>query len=134
MKLLALVLYHWPILGVCLGHQMLGAVARLEVRRSKDPHHGSKRDVFFESASPLFHGVNHPMSAATYNSLVICGEVNDPWRISARNQMGEIEALENLKGAGAFGIQFHPESFLSPAGPQIAKNWLDFVRSLALPV
>lgn len=130
LKLAERVLYRWPILGLCLGHQMIGVLAGLDVRKAAAPHHGSLREIFIDHQSPLFRGIEASLYAATYNSLVVSGNLSKPWRVCARNAQGEIEAIENLDGAGVFGIQFHPESFLSLRGDHIASNWYRYLHSL----
>lgn len=115
-----------PILGICLGHQILGHVAGLSVSRAAAPFHGSSFAVILNGVSPLFSGMPPVFTAATYNSLIVSGEVPSGWRVDAVNEADEIQALSRTVPGEqpAFGVQFHPESFLTSHKDILRRNWL----------
>ena len=118
---------HVPILGVCLGHQILGRILGGKIVRSVAPFHGSRRKIVSKSESKVFFG--KPMSVATYNSLVVDRGSVDERFVAAENMFGEIEAIEFLEGAfPAVGLQFHPESFLSENTKCLGKYWHNQVQ------
>ena len=108
-----------PILGVCLGHQILGNIGGFAVEKASHPFHGSTLEITVQNPGILFAGIPATFSAATYNSLVVkLDPANKPainWMVNAVNQYGEIQGLTWLKDKKqpAFGLQFHPESFLT---------------------
>nr|WP_246363372.1 chorismate-binding protein [Deinococcus budaensis] len=108
-----------PLLGVCLGHQALGEVLGGRVVRS-EPVHGRAERVR-HGGTGLFAGVPDGAAFGRYHSLVVRGL--PPEQVTARSAGGEIMALE-LPGQPAWGVQFHPESVLSPAGRVLLGNWL----------
>ena len=117
-----------PILGVCLGHQILGTILGGRIVRSVAPFHGSSRKIVSKSESKVFFG--KPMSVATYNSLVVDRGSVDEKFVAAENMFGEIEALEFMEGVfPAVGLQFHPESFLSENTKCLGKYWYKQVSS-----
>lgn len=117
-----------PILGVCLGHQQLAYLAGAEIVPAGAPFHGSTRLVLPVASDGLFQGVDPAgFRAATYNSLVVReASLPLPWRVVARCDRGEVQAMaRTVPGeAPAFGIQFHPESFLSENAALLRGNWL----------
>lgn len=120
------------VFGVCLGHQIICSMAGLSIIKSREPHHGSRRRIELVGKSVLFRDFPSFFYAATYNSLVGTGEVEVPWKVTARNSFGEIEAIENLAKFGVFGVQFHPESFLSEHAAEILFNWRKYLESQTL--
>lgn len=117
------------LLGICLGHQILAHMIGLSIVKSIDPHHGSSRTIAPHRESVLLKGIEGNFKAATYNSLKAEGQLPSPWIVSAVNEFGEIEGIERHDKKGIFGLQFHPESFLSEYGHDIALNWLRFLKS-----
>lgn len=120
-----------PILGVCLGHQMLAHIAGAPIIRAKEPFHGSTRKIRPDSVvSGLFAGCPESFQAATYNSLIVAhGSFTAPWRVTATCEQNEIQAIayEDSGKQPAYGVQFHPESFLSEAKDILRANWLGVV-------
>ncbi|MDV6375414.1 chorismate-binding protein [Deinococcus arenicola] len=112
-----------PLLGVCLGHQALGQVLGGVVERAA-PVHGRPEAVQHGGAE-LFEGVPPAAAFGRYHSLVVRGL--PPEYITARGAGGEIMALA-VPGKPAWGVQFHPESVLSPAGRVLLGNWLRLSR------
>ncbi len=123
-----------PILGVCLGHQILGMIGGFAVTKASHPFHGSTLDITIRNPGILFAGAPAHFKAATYNSLVVTQDphkkTSSDWDINAVNQHGEIQALTWTKpnAAPAFGVQFHPESFLTEEKLCLQRNWLSVVE------
>ena len=112
-----------PILGVCLGHQVIVEALGGVVLASNDPRHGRMSSVTHERAD-MFSGIPNPMSACRYHSL-IAEEQSLPQvlRVTARTQDGVIMAVENPK-EHLYGVQFHPESILTQGGFRLLANFL----------
>ncbi len=105
-----------PILGVCLGFQMLGLMAGGVIQRSSAPRHGLARDVTVTDHVGLFQNAPRQFSVAAYNSLTLAfPQIARDFVISAVCENGEPQAIEYRPQAAfpAFGVQFHPESFLN---------------------
>lgn len=116
-----------PTLGVCLGHQILGAHAGADVVRAERIMHG-KTSLVFHDGTGLFTGIQNPMQACRYHSLLVLAEqVPDKLAITARTEQGEVMGLSCLDRPWV-GVQFHPESILTPEGPRLLKNFLDLGR------
>ncbi|KEF33220.1 anthranilate synthase [Deinococcus sp. RL] len=112
-----------PLLGVCLGHQALGEVLGGRVERAA-PVHGRPAAVR-HAGTDLFAGVADGAPFGRYHSLVVRGLPED--LVTARSEDGEVMAL-HAPGRPAWGVQFHPESVLSPAGRVLLGNWLRLSR------
>jgi len=112
-----------PILGVCLGHQAIGAAFGGEVVRAPRLMHG-KTSLIYHDGRDLFQGVPSPFEATRYHSLIVRREtLPDCLRVSAQTAVGEIMGLRHRDHA-IFGVQFHPESILTGEGLNILKNFL----------
>ncbi len=113
-----------PILGVCLGHQSIGAAFGGVVRRAKRVVHGKTSPVSHEGTG-LFYGLPRPLSVGRYHSLVVdrgtLPEVLEVTALSADD--GEVMALRH-RTHPTVGVQFHPESVLTPDGPGLLRNFL----------
>ncbi len=121
-----------PLLGVCLGHQSIGAAFGMTVDRNTRLMHG-KTSAIFHDGKTIFHSIASPMTATRYHSLVILPETfdHDRFEVSAKTEQGEIMALRVRPGvlgdgrdAPLEGVQFHPESFLTEGGSQMLANFL----------
>ena len=117
-----------PILGVCLGHQSIGQVFGGTIVRAQRPMHG-KVDSIAHSGMGLFAGLQSPIEATRYHSLVIDPptlprdfEV-DAWSTGPDGSR-EIMAIRH-RTLPVYGVQFHPESFLTPAGYDLLRGFLD---------
>lgn len=114
-----------PILGVCLGHQAIGAAFGAHVNQAKDIYHG-KESLIFHGRKNIFKGISLPFKAGRYHSLIVDNEtLPDTLEVTAEDASGQIMALKH-KLYPLFGVQFHPESILTPEGNKIMKNFLDF--------
>ena len=112
-------------LGVCLGHQTIGAVHGMEVRRHDTPVHG-KTSLVHHDDRGVFAGLPNPFQATRYHSLVVeRGTVPDGWEIGAWLEDGTVMGLRSTTDAVPVeGVQFHPESFLTLEGPKLLANFL----------
>lgn len=113
-----------PILGVCLGHQVIGQAYGGEIVRAKRPMHG-KVSMIAHNERGIFKGLKNPFAAARYHSLVINpGKVPTCLQVTATAEDGEIMGIK-LGGLPVWGIQFHPESILTEEGKRIIRNFLE---------
>ena len=113
-----------PILGVCLGHQAICEVFGATISHARQLMHGKKSRITLDSTSPLFAGLSDFIDAARYHSLVAKEDtVPDCLKVIARDDIGEIMAVCH-KEMTIYGVQFHPESVLTPLGDVILKNFL----------
>jgi anthranilate synthase/aminodeoxychorismate synthase-like glutamine amidotransferase len=112
-----------PVLGVCLGHQCLGAVYGGAVRRAPRLMHGKTSRIYHDGAG-LFAGLPSPFEATRYHSLIVEEPLPPCLAVTARTSEGEIMGLRH-KDFPTFGVQFHPESILTQHGKQILQNFLD---------
>ena len=110
-----------PILGVCLGHQCIASVFHTPVIQSKRILHG-KTSLIHHRQKDLFLDIPSPFQAARYHSLSIAS-VPENFDKTAWTNDEEIMAIAH-KEKPIFGVQFHPESFLTPMGSKILKNFL----------
>ncbi len=112
-----------PILGVCLGHQAVGAAFGARIVRARRIMHGKCSPVYHDQDG-IFADIPRPFSAARYHSLVIDpGSVPDCLEVTATTEDGEIMAVRH-RLYPTFGIQFHPESIMTEHGRHILKNFL----------
>lgn len=114
-----------PILGVCLGHQCIGDVFGGEVVRNYRIMHGKTSPIHHDGAF-LFRGLSNPFEATRYHSLVIRRETftNPDFAITAWTDEGEIMGVRHRTWP-LFGVQFHPESFLTEEGPRLLRNFIE---------
>jgi anthranilate synthase/aminodeoxychorismate synthase-like glutamine amidotransferase len=112
-----------PILGVCLGHQVLAHVYGGRVRRAERPMHGKTSRIAHDGRGWLA-GIPSPFEAMRYHSLVVDPESLPPeLEVTARSESGEIMGLRHVRHA-LEGVQFHPESYRTPEGPRVLENFL----------
>jgi anthranilate synthase/aminodeoxychorismate synthase-like glutamine amidotransferase len=116
-----------PILGVCLGHQVIASCFGSRVGRCRRLMHGKASPVI-HNGTGLFRGVDSPFLAGRYHSLCVEPDTLSPTlRVTARCGLdGTIMALEH-RSLPLYGVQFHPESILTPAGKKILSNFLSIV-------
>lgn len=111
-----------PTLGVCLGHQCIGAVFGGHVVRAPAPVHG-KTAMVRHDGTGLFTGLPDPMPAARYHSLIVDVPAEAPLRVAARTDDGIVMAIEH-HDLPVYGVQFHPESILTEGGAEIMANFM----------
>jgi anthranilate synthase/aminodeoxychorismate synthase-like glutamine amidotransferase len=117
-----------PILGVCLGMQVIATVAGATVRPSGQPVHGKASAVCHAEAGVL-HGLPSPFRGARYHSLIVDPEtVPSTLEVTAWTEDGIIMGCR-LKQTRAEGVLFHPESFLTENGAELMRNFLDLSTS-----
>lgn len=113
-----------PILGVCLGHQAICEVFGAAIIRAKKLMHGKQSTITLDHSCPLFHGLPGRIPAARYHSLIADrGTLPGELLVTAQDDMGEIMAVQHIHYP-IYGVQFHPESILTPDGITILKNFL----------
>jgi anthranilate synthase/aminodeoxychorismate synthase-like glutamine amidotransferase len=114
-----------PIMGICLGHQSIGYAFGGEVVRADRIMHGKISPVNHDGKT-IFAGLPNPFTAGRYHSLLVRPEtLPDCLEVSARTVEGEIMGLRH-KEYPVEGIQFHPESVLTPQGKRIIRNFLKY--------
>lgn len=117
-----------PILGVCLGHQAICTAYGAVVSYAKMLMHGKQSIIQTEADSPIFQDCPASMPVARYHSLAVLEDtIPSSLRITARADDGEIMAVEHREYP-VFGVQFHPESIMTPDGKQMLKNFIAFAR------
>lgn len=112
-----------PTLGVCLGHQAICNAYGAKITYAKELMHGKQSEVNF-SQSPIFKGITEKSLVARYHSLAADKDtMPDCLKITAATTDGEIMAVEH-KDYSIFGVQFHPESIMTPLGKKMLENFI----------
>jgi anthranilate synthase component 2 len=117
-----------PVFGVCLGHQSIGAATGGEIVRAERLMHG-KTDKITHTGEKIFARIPNPMTATRYHSLVIQPDTLSPefevtaWAESPTGER-EIMAIQHQTHP-TFGVQFHPESFLTESGIDLIQNFIE---------
>jgi len=111
-----------PVLGVCLGHQVICELYGGRVDRAARLVHG-KPDQVSHDGSPLYAGLPSPFEAGRYHSLAALEPIPDALVVTARTPDGEVMGLRHREHP-TFGVQFHPESVLTPEGRRLVENFL----------
>ncbi|MDO5344819.1 MAG: aminodeoxychorismate/anthranilate synthase component II [Lachnospiraceae bacterium] len=111
-----------PILGVCLGHQVIGQAFGASVCKGKRPMHG-KISKLYHDGTGVFSGLPESFSVTRYHSLIVSGEELPPvLRVNARTADGVIMGLEHREFP-VYGVQFHPEAVLTEYGRELLMNF-----------
>ena len=112
-----------PILGVCLGHQCIGYVYGGLIKRATLPMHGKESKVYHDGDT-VFRGLPSPITAGRYHSLVIdASSMPAALEVSAKTEDGVVMGVRNRRDM-VEGVQFHPESIMTPEGHNILSNFL----------
>ena len=113
-----------PTLGVCLGHQAICMAFDGEITYASCLMHGKQSVVTFDKDCPLFRGCPSSAPVARYHSLAVNAEnLPDCLRVTAKTREGEIMAIQH-KEFPIYGVQFHPESILTPDGKTMLQNFI----------
>ncbi|MCK0534905.1 MULTISPECIES: aminodeoxychorismate/anthranilate synthase component II [unclassified Anaerobiospirillum] len=113
-----------PVLGVCLGHQAICAAFGATVTYARQLMHGKQSEVSFYTSCPLFKDVPERAPVARYHSLAVDPDTLPPeLKVTAVTDSGEVMAIAH-SSLPVFGVQFHPESIMTPDGSTMLKNFL----------
>jgi anthranilate synthase component 2 len=115
-----------PILGVCFGHELIGEVFGGRVVRAHMPVHGEVAAIMHDGTG-LFHGLPRGFEGARYHSLVLSRtHIPDELAVAATTPEGTVMAVRHVRRP-IWGVQFHPESYLTRCGPRLLENFLRMV-------
>lgn len=118
-----------PILGVCLGHQSICEAFGGRIEHAQQLMHGKQSIVKVDTDEPLFQGLAQKVKVARYHSLVAApGSLPECLKVISRDERGEIMAVRH-KTMPIYGVQFHPESILTPEGTVIMQNFLRIINA-----
>ncbi len=113
-----------PIMGVCLGHQTIAEAFGAKIVPAKRLMHG-KTSTIIADGKKLYRGINKPFKAMRYHSLAVArASLPDCLKVTAETEDGEIMGLRHTEQPTE-GIQFHPESIMTPKGKRILRNFLE---------
>lgn len=113
-----------PILGVCLGHQAIGEAFGARLENLSEVFHGVATPCHIIADDPLFSALDRDITVGRYHSWVVSSEgLPDCLKVTATSDEGQIMALRH-RDLDVRGIQFHPESVLTPDGPAMLASWL----------
>lgn len=118
----------FPMFGVCLGHQAICEAFGSTVSYAKKLLHGKSSAIELDTDCLIFKGMNPTIQGARYHSLAaIESTLPEDLVVSARSEDGEVMAVRH-KSFPLYGVQFHPESILTPEGRKIIENFLEVIR------
>ncbi|MBP3239941.1 MAG: aminodeoxychorismate/anthranilate synthase component II [Oribacterium sp.] len=119
----------YPILGVCLGEQAICMVYGATVGYAKELMHGKQSDTKIDTTSPLFRGLPELIKVARYHSLAVVEETlkDTGLTVSGVTTDGEVMAVEDRENR-VYGLQFHPESIMTPEGEKILRNFIELTK------
>ncbi|MBP1755634.1 MAG: aminodeoxychorismate/anthranilate synthase component [Firmicutes bacterium] len=114
-----------PILGVCLGHQAICEVFGAEITLARRLMHGKQSNIHIANGARVFHGLPPIIKAARYHSLIARKDtLPDDLLVIAEDDEGEVMAVKH-RNYEIYGLQFHPESILTPQGETIIRNFIE---------
>ena len=121
-----------PVLGVCLGHQAIAQALGGRIESAQSLMHGKASPVYHDGRT-LYEGLPNPFSAGRYHSLAVSEQqLPDELAVSAYTSDGEIMGVRH-RTLPTEGVQFHPESVLTPEGDRLLRNFLDLEASDRTP-
>jgi len=112
-----------PTLGVCLGHQAIAESFGAQLTNLDQVYHGLSSAISVETDSLLYRGLETPLVVGRYHSWVVSDLENLPLEVTARDENGTIMSFQH-NNLPFTGVQYHPESVLTPKGLELIKNWL----------
>lgn len=115
-----------PLLGICLGHQAIGEFFGASLVHAAKPMHGKTSSIHYDH-HPVFKNLSNPFQAMRYHSLILEDMEKTDLQIIAATETGEVMAIVHPHYK-ICGIQFHPESILTPDGIMILDNWLHWSK------
>jgi para-aminobenzoate synthetase component 2 len=116
-----------PILGICLGHQIIGQAFGCKITKALEPVHGKVHAIAHDNTG-VFGGLNNPLKVTRYHSLVVENqEIPDFFEITARTDQNEIMGLRH-KDYPIEGVQFHPEAILTEMGMELLDNFFQSTK------
>ncbi len=114
---------HFPIMGICLGHQAIGCAFEARIVNADDVFHGKTSNIYHDNHD-IFKGIPSPFTATRYHSLIIDrNSLSDEFSIIAETSTGLVMGIKHIDYE-LYGFQFHPESILTDNGIKIIKNFL----------
>ena len=117
-----------PILGVCLGHQSISVAYGATVSYASKLMHGKQSNVKVDTTCKIFEGLNETLPVARYHSLAtIPDTIPDCLKVTAITDTGDIMAIEHIEYP-VYGLQFHPESIMTPDGEKMLRNFIDLLK------
>ena len=117
-----------PIFGICLGHQAICEAFGGRVSYAKELMHGKKKTIYTVGKSKIFEGLGDSFQAARYHSLAaVRDKLPEILRVTAEAEDGEIMAVEHTEYP-IYGVQFHPESVMTPDGKVMIQNFINVVK------
>jgi anthranilate synthase component 2 len=118
-----------PTLGVCLGHQAICTAFGATVSYAKTLMHGKQSETSLAADCPLFVGLPAQVPVARYHSLAaVEATLPETLRVTARADDGEVMAVQHTEYP-IFGVQFHPESIMTPDGKTMLENFLNYAKA-----
>lgn len=127
-ELLTLLPQETPVLGICLGHQLICELNGGTIVHAGEPVHGKTSEIIHDGKG-IFKGIGSPFSAMRYHSLVLDpATLPSSFEVSAHTPQGTIMGVRHLSKP-IQGVQFHPESILTEPGDRIVKNWVEMLNS-----
>lgn len=121
-----------PIFGVCLGHQSIAQVFGGDVVRAERLMHGKTSEVMHDGQT-IFNGLQNPLVATRYHSLIVKADTLDCFTVSAQTKEGEIMAIRHNEPP-VEGVQFHPESIMTSFGKEMLRNFIETHRKKEVSV
>jgi anthranilate synthase component 2 len=112
-----------PTLGVCLGHQAIAESFGAQLTNLDRVYHGLSSAITIDTDSLLYRGLETPLVVGRYHSWVVSDLENLPLEVTARDENGTIMSFQH-NNLPFTGVQYHPESVLTPKGLELIKNWL----------
>ncbi|ODN30012.1 anthranilate synthase component II [Fervidobacterium thailandense] len=121
-----------PVLGICLGHQVIGYAFGCEVKNAKEVVHGKTRKCFHDGKG-IFQGIPSPINVMRYHSLIVDRDTlaGSELILTAQSEDGEVMGLRH-KRFPIEGVQFHPESLFTDHGFEMIRNFVEFAKSFSV--